>query len=181
MRKLVLAAALGAASLSIAACGDRDVANNSAENISAEDAAVNGASTDTSAAAGTASTYPKGARIVEEKGVTYRIDPDGTRVTLGENDSRIVVEDGVRYRVDSGGTRVKIDDRGLDIDLPNVNLPDVDVGVNDKGNPDIDVKTKGDNNDGPDRYPAARFHHTRGGAPRPSESMKKGPVPKGRP
>ena len=93
------------------------------------------------------STFPKGARIVEEKGVTYRIDPDGTRVALTATDSRIVVEGGNRYRVDPDGTRVRINDDGLDIDIDG---PDVDVGINDKGNPDIDVKDKGDNNAGPD-------------------------------
>ena len=73
---------------------------------------------------------PKGARIVEENGVTYRI---------GADNPKIVVEKGVRYRVDSSGTRVKINDQGLDIDLPDL-TPDVDIGTNEKGNPDIDVK-----------------------------------------
>jgi hypothetical protein len=34
---------------------------------------------------------------------------------------------------------VKINDQGLDIDLPDL-TPDVDIGTNEKGNPDIDVK-----------------------------------------
>nr|MDQ4088302.1 hypothetical protein [Pseudomonadota bacterium] len=74
---------------------------------------------------------------VQENGVTFRVNPDGTRVRLGENDVRIVEENGVRYRVDPRGTRVRIDDQGLDVD---VDLPDVDLGINEKGNPDLDVK-----------------------------------------
>jgi hypothetical protein len=68
--------------------------------------------------------------------VTYRIDADGTRVQLGPTDSRIVVENGVRYRVDPDGSRVRIGPQGATID---VDLPDVDVGVNEKGNLDVDV------------------------------------------
>jgi hypothetical protein len=151
MNKLILAAALGATSLALAGCGDAGTNSSDAGNVSAVETG-NEAPADGNAGAPTASAsaFPKGARIVEEKGVTYRIDADGTRVALGASDSRILVEKGVRYRVDPDGTRVKIDDRGLDIDLPHVNMPDVDVGINDKGHPDVDVKTKGDNNAGPD-------------------------------
>jgi hypothetical protein len=149
MKTLILAAALGAASLALAGC--KKAGTNPADdvNFSATEAgnAVsvdgNGSTTSATSTAGTA--FPKGARIVEENGVTYRIDADGTRVKLGGTDSRIVTEKGVRYRVDPDGTRVKLDDRGLGIDLP-----DVDLGINAKGHPDIDVKTKGDNNSGPD-------------------------------
>ena len=150
MKTLILAAALGATSLALAGC--KKAGTNPADdvNFSATEAG-NAVSVDgNTSATGTTSTaggaaFPKGARIVEENGVTYRIDADGTRVKLGGTDSRIVTEKGVRYRVDPDGTRVKIDDRGL-----NVDLPDVDVGINAKGHPDIDVKTKGDNNSGPD-------------------------------
>ncbi|HEX6375048.1 MAG TPA: hypothetical protein VFZ91_04950 [Allosphingosinicella sp.] len=142
MNKLVLATTLGAACLALAACGDADTNMADANNVAA---------TGDAGGSVTASAFPKGARIVEENGVTYRVDADGTRVVLGANDSRIVVENDVRYRVDPDGTRVRIDPEGavIDIDLPDVDLPDVDVGINDKGNPDIDVKDKKDGNDGP--------------------------------
>ena len=133
MRKLALTAALGAACLSLAACGERET-NASTEGEAATTAEGNGATTTTTT---TAVAFPKGARIVEEDGKTIRIDADGTRVVLGPEDSRIVVEDGVRYRVDPDGTRVRIGDDGLTIDLP-----DVDIGINEKGNPDIDVGDK---------------------------------------
>lgn len=155
MNKLALTAALGAACV-LAACGDNrtDTANEAASN-GLESTAGNGSAAagggDSTAAAG-AAAFPKGARIVEEDGATWRIDADGTRVRLGDSDSRIVVENGVRYRVDPGGTRVRIDERGLDIDLPDLTPdlgPDVDVGINKKGNPDVDVKDKSDGDDGP--------------------------------
>lgn len=162
MKKLALTAALGAACLGLAACGDNrsDTANtgeaNGIEATGDGDGDGNGSAAaggggDTAAAAGT-SAFPKGARIVEENGATWRIDADGTRVRLGDADSRIVVENGVRYRVDPGGARVKIDERGLDIDVPDLTPDlgaDVDVGINKKGNPDVDVKDKSDGNDGP--------------------------------
>jgi hypothetical protein len=169
MKKLALTTALGAACLGLAACGDNRADNAAeADNMSAtgemggeagmapgEGNAAAGSAGGAGAGAGTtttttttSSTFPKGARIVEENGVTYRVDADGTRARLGDTDSRIVVENGVRYRVDPGGTRVKINDRGLDIDLPDL-TPDVDVGVNKKGNLDVDVKNKKDGNDGP--------------------------------
>ena len=149
MKKLILAAALGATSLTLAACGDRN-ANSADANVAATEGenAMPADANGTAAATG-ATAFPKGARIVEENGVTYRIDPDGTRVALTATDSKIVVEGDKRYRVDPDGTRVRIDDRGLSIDLPDV-TPDVDVGVNEKGHPDIDVKTHGDNNSTPD-------------------------------
>ncbi|HEY5723667.1 MAG TPA: hypothetical protein VIT45_15250 [Allosphingosinicella sp.] len=147
MKKLILAAAVSC--LALAACSEADMTKNETGDVSAED---NGALVDGNGAAVAttgSSAFPKGARIVEEGGVTYRIDADGTRVKLGDTDSKIVIENKTRYRVDPDGTRVRIDDQGLDIDLPDV-TPDVDVGINDKGNPDIDVKTDGDNNAGPD-------------------------------
>ena len=128
MRKAMFIALAGVASLGLAACGERATGDNAA--ATGEPAAQQGSAT-------ASASYPKGARIVEEDGAVFRIDPDGTRVRLGPNDSRIVVENGVRYRVDSSGTRVRIDDQGLDVD---VDLPDVDVGINEKGNPDVDVR-----------------------------------------
>jgi hypothetical protein len=131
MKNLVFSTALGAACLALAACGDREA--NTAETT---DASATGANvTDGGDGSASASaTFPTGARIVEENDVTYRIDPDGTRVRLGPTDSRIVVEDGVRYRVDPDGARVRIGPEGAVIDLPDVN-----VGINEKGNLDVDV------------------------------------------
>ena len=147
MKKLVLTAALGAATLVLAGCGDTDV--NTAANDASAAGEANGAATAEGDGGGngtaTASTWPRGARIVEEGGVTYRVDPDGTRVRLTETDARIVVENGVRYRVEPSGTRVRIDERGLDVDLDGPDIPgvDVDVGTNRKGNLDVDVNTNG--------------------------------------
>jgi hypothetical protein len=155
MNKLALTIALGTACLGLAACGERD--SNTADSNEASAAGADGAETGgNGAASASVSAFPKGARIVEENGVTYRIDADGTRVALGSADSRIVVENGVRYRVDPDGTRVRIDREGVaidvdlpDVDLPDVDAPDVDVGINEKGNPDIDVKDKKDGDGGP--------------------------------
>ncbi len=136
MKKLLLAASLG---LALAACGDTGTNDTSAADNGADAAAAGESANGAAPAAGSqtaAATFPRGARIVEEDGVTYRIDADGTRVRLGENESRIVVDNGVRYRVDPDGSRVRIDQEGVAID---VDLPDVDVGINEKGNPDIDV------------------------------------------
>ena len=69
------------------------------------------------AATTASSEWPKGARIVVENGVTYRVEPGGVRVALGPNDSRIVIENGVRYRVDPSGTRVRIDPSGAVIEV----------------------------------------------------------------
>ena len=135
MNRFVITGALGAACLMLMACGDReaDTANAANDAAAGAEAAGGNASGSTASAA---AAFPAGTRIVEESGVTFRIDPDGTRVQLGPNESRIVVEDGVRFRVDPDGSRVRIDDQGLAVD---VDLPDVDVGVNDKGNLDVDV------------------------------------------
>ena len=146
MKKLTVAAMIGASCIAVAACSPADVTENTegGDNaaITTEGGVDNGG-----AATTTASTaWPKGARIVEEKGVTYRIDPDGTRVALTSTDSRIVVEGDKRFRVDADGTRVRIDDDGGAIDI---DVPDVDVGINEKGNPDIDVKSKDDGDTGP--------------------------------
>ena len=130
MRKFVFIALAGATALGLAGCGER-----AADSVAAN-AAATGEPATTEVGATASASYPKGARIVDENGVIFRIDPDGTRVQLGPNDSRIVVDNGVRYRVDPSGTRVRIDDQGLDVD---VDLPDVDVGINEKGHPDVDV------------------------------------------
>ena len=124
MKKIVLTAALGATCLALAACGDSDT-NTAAGKADGTEAG--GTQTATV-------VFPRGARIVQEDDVFFRIDPDGTRVRLAPTESRIVVENGTRFRVDPDGTRVRIDDEGLQIDLP-----DVDIGINEKGNPDIDV------------------------------------------
>jgi hypothetical protein len=154
MNKLALVTALGASCLALAACGG-DSDSNAAEAGNGANAAetLGPAEGNGTAAAG---AFPKGARIVEEGGVTYRVDADGTRVALGPNESRIVVENDVRYRVDPDGTRVRIDPQGAsidvdlpDVDLPDVDVPDVDAGINKKGNPDIDVKDKDDGDKGP--------------------------------
>jgi hypothetical protein len=154
MNKLALAAALGATSLALAACGDSGSGTADSNNVAAAGDANGAAVAEGNAAANGAAAWSKESRIVEENGITYRVDSDGTRVALGPNESRIVVENKVRYRVDPDGSRVKIDDRGVaidlpDVDLPDVDLPDVDAGVNAKGNPDIDVKDKKDGNSGP--------------------------------
>jgi hypothetical protein len=158
MKKLALTAALGASCLALAACGDRNTNTADANDVAANDVSATGEAVDANAgtaATASAAAFPKDARIVEENGVTYRVDASGARVALGPNDSRIVVEKGVRYRVDPDGTRVRLDPKGLAIDLPHVDLtpdvdlPDVDVGINNKGHPDVDVKDKGDGDKGP--------------------------------
>ena len=139
MRKLALTS-LAAAALGLAACGGGETEANEA-------VADGGFETDANESAGAATaegSFPEGARIVEENGVTYRVDPDGTRTALGPNDARIVEENGVRYRVDPDGGRIRIDERGLALPGVDVDLPDVDVGINEKGNPDVDVSDDSD-------------------------------------
>jgi len=147
MKTLAWTAALGAACLGLSACGsDTDGANNSAgteaegNGIAVVDGAGNG-----SGAASADADWPRGTRIVEENGVTYRVDPNGTRVQITADGPRIVVENGTRYRVRPDGTRVRIDETGVDVDLDGPDVPglDVDVGTNRKGNLDIDVNTQG--------------------------------------
>ena len=140
MRKLAVTALFGAASLALAACsGGETEANNTATDTGEEITDYNAGSGATAAGG---DDFPAGARIVQENGTTYRVDPDGTRTALGDNDYRIVTENGVRYRVGPSGSRVRIDEQGLSVDAPDVDvdLPDVDVGINEKGNPDVDVK-----------------------------------------
>src|SRR5688500_2365011 len=139
MKKLILSGALSGFALLVSACGD------SADDAAEEDAAVVEADTadTTTATAAADPNWPAGSRIVVEDDVTYRIDPEGTRVAIDDGSYRVVVEDGVRYRVDAAGTRHRIDDDGLDIDLPAVEGVDVDLGTNQSGNLDLDVSTDG--------------------------------------
>ena len=152
MKKLVLTAALGAACLGLTACGDTgNESANGANTAGGDNGTAAGDGGDATGGNGSASgqaaggDWPAGTRIVQEGGVTYRVNADGTRVQLTDNDARIVVENGVRYRVNREGTRVRIDERGIDVDLdgPDIRGVDVDVGTNRKGNLDIDVNTNG--------------------------------------
>lgn len=114
MKRLTLVA-LAALPLSLAACsGGRDPATNQSAETGAN-AAPSASETTTASAA-----FPRGARIVEEDGVTFRIDPDGTRIRLGDADSRILVENDVRFRVDPDGSRVRIGPDGAEIEVDNV-------------------------------------------------------------
>ena len=140
MRKLILTSTVGAAALFVTACGDRS--DNAAEaDVATADVAASTATADTGGAETTASAdWPKGTRIVEEGGKTYRVNADGTRVVIGDNEWRIVTEDGKRYRVNDAGTRVRIGDDWIDLDLSDV---DVDLGTNKKGNLDLDISADG--------------------------------------
>jgi hypothetical protein len=128
MTQLILAARLGAACLALAACGERKEITANVTTDATETAIVPPVESTT-----TTTVFPKGARIVEENGVTFRVDPDGTRVQLGPTDSRIVVGNGTRFRVDPDGTRVRIDTQGATIESPDVNAqmaPNPSVTVN---------------------------------------------------
>ena len=139
MKNLILSSALGGVALLLSACGDTDA------DTAADDTTV--VETDTADTAATTAAadpnWPAGTRIVEEDGVTYRVNTDDTRVAIEDGSYRVVVEDGVRYRVDGSGTRHRIDDYGLDIDLPAVEGVDVDLGTNQSGNLDLDISTDG--------------------------------------
>ena len=139
MKKLILATAMGASVMLLSACGDNDADDTA---VVEDTAPADSMAADTAATTASAD-WPKGTRIVEESGKTYRIDPSGTRVAIEDGSWRVVTEDGVRYRVDAAGTRHRIDDDGLDIDLPAVEGVDVDLGTNKKGNLDLDVSTNG--------------------------------------
>ena len=144
MRKYALSAMLAAASLGLAACGDTG-GNNAAADENGADAVSAAGGTDTgdanAAGGATASaSFPEGARIVQENGATFRIDPDGTRVQLTDADSRIVVENGVRFRVDPDGARVRIDEQGATIRLGDGDGEvDADLRVGD--DPSLQVST----------------------------------------
>lgn len=135
MKGLILTGAVGACALLVAGCEQRadDVAETDVSAAPAGEEAATEAAT-TAATAGSAD-WPKGTRIVEEGGKTYRVNADGTRVVITDNGWRIVTEDGKRYRVNDAGPRVRIDDDGLDLD--------VDLGINKNGNLDLDVSTDG--------------------------------------
>ena len=141
MKKLILTAALGSAVLLVSACGDNDAET-------AEDTVVvdETATADTGATTASAD-WPSGTRIVEEGGVTYRVNSDGTRVAIDDGSWRIVTEGDDRFRVSTDGTRIRIDDDGLDLDGvasgPDIPGVDVDVGTNAAGNLDIDASTDG--------------------------------------
>lgn len=125
MRSFLLASAL-ASGLALGACDYDEGDYNAADaNYSAEGNAYDEAAG--GAAYNAVTSWPEGARIVEEDGVFYRIDTGGTRVRLEPGDATIVVENGIRYRVDPGGTRVRIDDEGLAV---RVEPGDVDATVN---------------------------------------------------
>jgi hypothetical protein len=120
MYRLMQGVAAGALIIGLAGCYNKDEANYSDNGYNATAAAENGAYD--ANASGTqyagAGSWPEGSRIVVEDNVTYRIDPGGVRVRLGDADSRIEVIDGVRYRIDPGGTRIRIDDQGMAIRVP---------------------------------------------------------------
>lgn len=153
MKKLISTAALAAACLGLAACGDtgNENAANGANAAGEENGTAAGgeaggtAGGNGSAGAAAGGDWPAGTRIVEENGAVFRVNPDGTRVRIENDDVRIVTENGVRYRVNREGTRVRIDERGVDVDLDGPDIPgvDVDVGTNRKGNLDVDVNTNG--------------------------------------
>ena len=90
MKKLIMSGALGAAVLLVSACGD--------DADTAEDTAVV-EETETADAATTASAdWPAGTRIVEESGTFVRINPDNTRVVLGDDEANAAaVNDGMDH------------------------------------------------------------------------------------
>ena len=136
MRNLLWASAL-ASGLALAACGyDEGEYNEANADYNAEgnyDTAAGGAGYNAAT-----TSWPEGARIVEENGVFYRVDTGGTRIRLEPGDSTIVVEDGTRFLVDPGGTRVRIDDEGLAV---RVAPDDVDATVN-TGDTSVSVNTQ---------------------------------------
>lgn len=140
MKRLILSAAVSSVALLVSACGgeraeDADAATTADSEVATADADAAGAA----GAAGASADWPKGTRIVEEGGKTYRVGADGTRVVIADNEWRIVTEGDERYRVNDAGTRVRISEDGLDVDVP----VDVDLGTNSKGNLDLDVSTDG--------------------------------------
>lgn len=148
MKKLILSAAISALALTVAACGDND-ADDAADTtvVDTADTATTADAGGAGAAGGMAAedpNWPRGTRIVEEDGKTYRVAADNTRTEITDGSWRVVTEGGERFRVDAAGTRHRIDDDGLDVDLPAVEGVDVDLGTNKKGNLDLDVSTDGD-------------------------------------
>ena len=139
MKKLILSSAIGALALTLSACGDND-----ADDAATADETTAAVDTTAAPAATTADAdWPSGTRIVEEGGKTYRVNTDSSRVEIEPGGYRIATVDGVRYRVDASGTGHRIDDNGVDIDLPAVEGIDIDLGTNKSGNLDLDVSTNG--------------------------------------
>jgi hypothetical protein len=139
MKKLILASALGAATLALAACGDGADTDEAADTAAVETAPVETADT-------AATEWPAGTRIVDEGGTTYRVNADGTRVAISDGSWRIVSEGDTRYRVGTDGVRYEINDEGEDLDGAPDGGPgdvDVDLGTNASGNLDLDVSTDG--------------------------------------
>jgi hypothetical protein len=139
MNRYVLGAALGSTLLALSACGDPETDTVVTDEVGAIDTA--------GATPAAPVDWPAGTRIVEDGGVTYRVDPAGARVAIEDGSWRIVTEGETRYRVSPEGARIRIDDEGLDLegaasgpDIPGV---DVDVGTNTQGNLDVDVSTDG--------------------------------------
>ena len=130
MRKYLIGAAIGSFALALSGCGGGETgANNMAADSEASDSLGNGAMT-------------------SEGGEDAAGNMGGSAGSAGGATSggNIVEENGVRYRVDAGGNRVRINADGVAVDGPDVDvdLPDVDVGLNEKGNPDVDVRGKAD-------------------------------------
>jgi hypothetical protein len=130
MNKIRLAAALGPLALALSACGGSETgANNMAADAEASDSLGNdgGMMNDTGGTNGSASGGTSGSGASADGGT-------------------IVEENGIRYRVDAGGSRVRINGDGVVVDRPDVDvdLPKVNVGINEKGNPDVDVRGKAD-------------------------------------
>ena len=86
MKKLIMASAIAAAALLVSACGDRDAET---EDTAVVDETATPAPTATVTTAASAD-WPTGTRIVEEAGVTYRVNPDGARVVIEDDSWRIV-------------------------------------------------------------------------------------------
>ena len=136
MKKLIFASALSATALLLSACGD--TADD--EDVVVEETTA----VETEAPTTASADWPTGTRIVEEGGVTYRVNPDGTRVEITDDSWRIVTEGETRYRVGADGVRFEIDEEGADLDgAPDGGDPDIDIGTNEDGNLDIDVSTDG--------------------------------------
>ncbi len=111
MKKTIFAVAYIAGALGITACDyNKDDYNEAANAEAYSENAAGGYQT-------AQAKWPEGARIVEEGGVTYRIDPGGARVRLEPGSSYILVENDVRYRVDPDGTRVRISPEGAVISV----------------------------------------------------------------
>jgi hypothetical protein len=139
MRSLWIVPAL-VAGAALPACGDYDKNEYNEANAAYEAQGNEAYSEPAGGNYSTASSnWPEGARIVEEGGVTYRIDPGGARIRLEPSDSRIVVENGARYRVDPGGTRVLIDEEGAVI---SVGPGGVDTTIPGPGNTTVTVNSQ---------------------------------------